>query len=1144
MTAKALFGQGLRREFLVQRDHALSRLWRLTGLLALVTVAVLSTRVEPVDAQDNTSLGTGATIDLGLSEGENIVTVEITAQNGVATETYTVTVTREEEDLSLTPSASDPVAAFPSTATYTIRFQGAWTRTVTPDGLPGGAHFSRLIGGVHNADVTFLESGGTASAGVESMAEVGGTSTLRREVNAARNADPPTALSVLEGTTSFISPTATRTLSNRTLTTEFPRVTLTTMIAPSHDWFVGVSGLLLLDASGLWLRSDEVNLFPWDAGTEEGDNFSLSPSVTTRGGVITSIRGTGKFTTDRIASLTFTLQSIHTERSLDGNTRPGVVDIGPPVAAVAGSGTVTYTLGGTDAAMFDLVSSTGQLRTKTGVTYDADVKSNRTVTVTATDTEGSTVTTVDIAIENIDEPPEFTGPADVTVNEDHTGLVGAYTKRDPEGLATNWGRFGETAALTGDDADAFDFDKATGRLTFADPPDFEARTDNTYEFTLNANDGVLDGSLDITVNVVNLDERADPPVQLGAQRGVIDVALTATLADPDNVVSATWQWQRSTRRTGGWADIANTDASSYTPTADDRNQYLRATVSYEDGHGPGKSADAATEFTTVNERSSNSGPTPSTVDFEWTVEHDIDELDSGHDIPTGMWSDGATLWLLDDPDGAGDAVYAYSLESGERAEGRDFELSETNRAPSGVWSDRTTIWISDSGPDRLFAYDRGTGERTPERDIELDERNAHPRGIWSDGETMWVLDNRREALFAYDLGSGELLGECALADANDGPHGIWSDRTTIWVSNDDPKRLFAYRLPMREELDAAPGDRALKRVQDEEFTELSKAGNNSPRGIWSDGDVMYVADENDGRVYSYNMPDAIDARLVTLELSRVEFGEFSPLRHDYMSETIPDGNIATLTAMAAQDGASVEIEPADHDGDPENGYHVRLLPGLEIVLTVTSADGSRERVYRLLLGEEEATAAGACLRGAVAVGFSLVFYGGGSIEELEACAESRHVATLYALEGGAWVPYIIGAPGSVNRAFVELFSGGVPRGAALVARSAGPPSEDPSPAPLAEASEECLRGEVARGFSIVVFRGGSVEELEGCARSTGVTTLYALDRGAWVPYIIGAPGLVNRSFVALFAGGLGPGTPLVAKSDGQPAAGPEQGGGG
>ena len=64
-----------------------------------------------------------------------------------------------------------------------------------------------------------------------------------------------------------------------------------------------------------------------------------------------------------------------------------------------------------------------------------------------------------------------------------------------------------------------------------------------------------------------------------------------------------------------------------------------------------------------------------------------------------------------------------------------------------------------------------------------------------------------------------------------------------------------------------------------------------------------------------------------------------------------------------------------------------------------------------------------------------------------------------------------------------------------------------------------------------------MEELDDCARSLGVATLYALEDGAWVTYIIGAPEFVNRSFVALHAGGLSPMTPLVARSDGPPAAG-------
>ncbi len=58
-------------------------------------------------------------------------------------------------DLSLTPSPPDPAAAVFSRAEYTVKFTGAWTIAATPDGVPSSAHFSRLVGGVHNGDVVF-----------------------------------------------------------------------------------------------------------------------------------------------------------------------------------------------------------------------------------------------------------------------------------------------------------------------------------------------------------------------------------------------------------------------------------------------------------------------------------------------------------------------------------------------------------------------------------------------------------------------------------------------------------------------------------------------------------------------------------------------------------------------------------------------------------------------------------------------------------------------------------------------------------------------------------------------------------------------------------------------------------------------------
>ena len=207
------------------------------------------------------------------------------------------------DDMSLSPQAGEAAAAG-ATATYTVTFTGAWTAEATPGGVPDGAHFSPLIGGVHNADVAFLEAGGTATPGIESMAERGRTATLTEEIQAAG----ANALSVLRKD-SGPGATASDTFEAVTVTADHPRITLLSMIAPSPDWFVGVFGLSLLDAEGNWVEALKVNLYPWDAGTEGGDDFSFDNAATVPPGTIVSLRGTGRFSDAPIATLTFTLQS-------------------------------------------------------------------------------------------------------------------------------------------------------------------------------------------------------------------------------------------------------------------------------------------------------------------------------------------------------------------------------------------------------------------------------------------------------------------------------------------------------------------------------------------------------------------------------------------------------------------------------------------------------------------------------------------------------------------------------------------------------------------------------------------------------------------------------------------------------------------
>ena len=396
------------------------------------------------------------------------------------------------------------------------------------------------------------------------------------------------------------------------------------------------------------------------------------------------------------------------------------------------------------------------------------------------------------------------------------------------------------------------------------------------------------------------------------------------------------------------------------PTAD--NEYS-VTVSVHDGFGPTyQSFDVGVDATitvtiavTKSSRRTTSGgvssggggggpppvPIPSDKDFDWNVTRDIEALDRENDVPTGIWSDGAVLWVVENSATGPDRVFAYDLLAGERAAEYEFEFDRRNRFSHGIWSDGEVVWITDSGQDRLFAYDLESGERVEEREFELHEDNRDPRGIWSDGELIYVLDAAQDALFVYDLATGELLAEYALDKLNQSPRGIWSDGVTIWVSDDGAKRLFAYELE----------DGALVRVEALEFTfrSLLKAGNGNPRGIWSDGDVIYVADEQDDKVYTYNIPDAIIAQLAALSLSDLEIGEFSAGRLDYAAVAAHQVSLTAVVAEATQAAARVAIAPDDTDGDPQNGHQVAVFDGTEIEVTVSSEDGSRMRVYRVVV---------------------------------------------------------------------------------------------------------------------------------------------------------------------------------------------------
>ena len=194
-----------------------------------------------------------------------------------------------------------------------------------------------------------------------------------------------------------------------------------------------------------------------------------------------------------------------TARSVAENTAANV-NIGTAVAATdVDNNTLIYTLGGTDAASFDIEAATGQLKTKASLDYET--KNTYSVTITVSDGSLTDTITVNISITDINETIPNRAPI-FTEGDSTTRIVAENTEAganigttiaatDPDGNTL-------TYTLGGTDAASFDIEGATGQLKTKATLDYE--TKNTYSVTIAVSDGSLTDTLSVTINVTDIDE--------------------------------------------------------------------------------------------------------------------------------------------------------------------------------------------------------------------------------------------------------------------------------------------------------------------------------------------------------------------------------------------------------------------------------------------------------------------------------------------------------------------------------------------------------------------------------------------------------------------------------------------------------------
>ena len=318
-----------------------------------------------------------------------------------------------------------------------------------------------------------------------------------------------------------------------------------------------------------------------------------------------------------------------------------------------------------------------------------------------------------------------------------------------------------------------------------------------------------------------------------------------TVSASSNAVS-----QRGSTLTIATGDTTTTDTVTLTAVNDDvftGNRFVAVSGTAVNTEGVTQPADARL---VVRE-----DETVPVADFEYRSDLDFDGLSAATNTdPSGIWSDGVTVWVADAID---HRLYAYRMNPGEAGHGdrdqsKEFNLDPANTSPSGVWSDGETVWVADPARDKLFAYRMnpggpGHGDRDTAKDITLHTNNSHVAGIWSDGETVWVVDVDNLKLYAYRMNPGgaghgerDSAKEFSLGSGNYFPAGVWSDGETIWVADYEDDQLYAYTL--------SGGMRA-------ESSELSlHILNGNAYGIWSDGTALWVTDHEDDKLYAYGDP--------------------------------------------------------------------------------------------------------------------------------------------------------------------------------------------------------------------------------------------------------------------------------------------------
>ena len=202
---------------------------------------------------------------------------------------------------------------------------------------------------------------------------------------------------------------------------------------------------------------------------------------------------------------------------------------------------LTFSISGADQSDFEIDSSSGALQFDHQPDYEAPRNANNVyyVSVSASDGEYSASVDLTVTVVDVNEAPEYDqgSSQSLQVDENSAAAIGVDVATDPEQDSL-------VHSIAGADAGAFSINSVSGNVTYLAPLDYEQPQDfdgdNRYEFSVSATDGEFTTSLDVTLQITDIDDAS--PQFTSASSQTVDYTsaqvgatiYTVSATDPDS----------------------------------------------------------------------------------------------------------------------------------------------------------------------------------------------------------------------------------------------------------------------------------------------------------------------------------------------------------------------------------------------------------------------------------------------------------------------------------------------------------------------------------------------------------------------------------------------------------------------------------